>query len=123
MQAPSLRVAGALCYPGRNPNGAETMASMTFEIFQATLAEPHPPAGLDPLVQALWHEANGDWAAAHRLAQAQDDADGAWVHAYLHRVEGDLGNAGYWYRRAGKPASELPLRDEWTTIAKALLGD
>jgi hypothetical protein len=51
----------------------------------------------------------------------QDDADGAWVHAYLHRVEGDLANAGYWYRRAGKPASQAPLRDEWATIAKALL--
>ena len=69
-----------------------------------------PPAGVSPALAAMWHEAKGDWAAAHRLAQAEDDADGAWVHAYLHRVEGDLANAGYWYRRAGKPASEQPLR-------------
>lgn len=99
------------------------MASMTFEAFQSTLADPAPPAGLDPLVEAMWYEAKGDWDAAHRLAQAVDNADGAWVHAYLHRVEGDLSNAGYWYRRAGKPASQAPLRDEWTAIAKALLGE
>ena len=75
---------------------------MTFETFKATLGDPAPPVGLSPVVQALWHEAKGDWNEAHRLAQSQDDADGAWVHAYLHRVEGDLANAGYWYRRAGK---------------------
>jgi hypothetical protein len=97
------------------------MASMTFETFQATLADPAPPAGLAPLALAMWREAKGDWDVAHSLAQAQDDADGAWVHAYLHRVEGDLANAGYWYRRAGKPVSQAPLRDEWTTIAQALL--
>jgi hypothetical protein len=99
------------------------MAPMTFETFKASLADPAPPGGLAPVVQALWHEAKGDWDQAHRLAQAQDDADGAWVHAYLHRVEGDLANAGYWYRRAGRPASQDPLRDEWATIAKALLGE
>jgi hypothetical protein len=98
------------------------MASMTLATFRATLADARPPADQGPLVQALWHDAKGDWDAAHHLAQAQDDADGAWVHAYLHRVEVDLANAGYWYRRAGKPASEQPLRDEWTTIATALLG-
>jgi hypothetical protein len=97
------------------------MAPMTFETFKSTLADPEPPGGLSPVVQALWHEAKGDWLEAHRLAQSQDDADGAWVHAYLHRVEGDLANAGYWYRRAGKPASQAPLSDEWATIAKALL--
>jgi hypothetical protein len=99
------------------------MAPMTFETFKGTLADPAPPGGLAPVVQALWHEAKGDWDQAHRLAQAQDDADGAWVHAYLHRVEGDLANAGYWYRRAGRPASEMSLSDEWATIVKALLGE
>jgi len=97
------------------------MASMTFETFQSTLADPTPPAGLTPLVEAMWREAKGEWDAAHALAQAQDDADGAWVHAYLHRVEGDLANAGYWYRRADKQPSHEPLRDEWTTIVQALL--
>jgi hypothetical protein len=97
------------------------MASMTFETFQSTLADPAPPAGLDSLVEAMWREAKGEWDAAHRLAQAQDDADGAWVHAYLHRVEGDLSNAGYWYRRAGRPVAEQPLREEWDAITQALL--
>ncbi|MGH6916060.1 MAG: hypothetical protein ACREH3_20400 [Geminicoccales bacterium] len=97
------------------------MPAMTFEQFQASLDEPAPPAGLDPLQQALWHEAKGDWALAHELAQASEDADGAWVHAFLHRVEGDLANAGYWYRRAGRPVCELPLREEWRQVARALL--
>ena len=70
----------------------------------------------------MWHEAKGDWTRRIALAQSQDDADGAWVHAYLHRVEGDLANAGYWYRRAGKPASQQPLRDEWAAIVQTLLG-
>jgi len=97
------------------------MSAMTLEQFEATLDGAAPPAGLDPLQQALWHEAKGDWALAHELAQSIDDADGAWVHAYLHRVEGDLANAGYWYRRAGRPVCELPLRDEWREVATALL--
>ncbi len=97
------------------------MSSMTLEAFRDSLPAAAPPAGLDPALQALWHEANGDWPAAHRLAQAQDDAAGAWVHAYLHRVEGDLANAGYWYRRAGRPVCTEPLPAEWAAIAATLL--
>ncbi len=96
---------------------------MTLEEFRASLHAPAPPAGLSPALQALWHEASGDWPAAHRWAQAQDDAAGAWVHAYLHRVEGDLANAGYWYRRAGQPVCTRPRAEEWGTIAAALLAD
>jgi len=99
------------------------MAPISFEAFHASLAEAAPPVGVSPALAALWHEAKGDWDAAHRLAQSEDSAAGTWVHAYLHRVEGDLANAGYWYRRAGKPASQQPLRDEWTAIAKSLLGE
>jgi hypothetical protein len=98
------------------------MSSISLQAFHASLAGTAPPAGVRPALAAMWHEAKGDWDAAHRLAQSEDDAEGAWVHAYLHRVEGDLSNAGYWYRRAGKPQSEQPLRDEWTAIVKALLG-
>ena len=54
-------------------------------------------------LQAMWQDAKGQWDTAHKLAQAQKDETGAWVHAYLHRVEGDLPNAAHWYRRAGKP--------------------
>jgi hypothetical protein len=97
------------------------MGTITLEQFEAALDQAAPPAGLDPLQQALWHEAKGDWQRAHELAQDVDNAEGAWVHAYLHRVEGDLSNAGYWYRRAGRPVCELPLREEWREIARALL--
>lgn len=76
---------------------------------------------LPVLLQALWADAQGNWQAAHTLAQDVDDANGAWVHAYLHRREGDSGNAAYWYRRAGKPVCSLPLEAEWDAIAHALL--
>lgn len=94
---------------------------MDIEAFRGTLNDAAPPAGLSSALIALWHDAKGDWHAAHACAQAQDDADGAWVHAYLHRVEGDEANAGYWYRRAGRPHAQVPLADEWQTIAAALL--
>ncbi len=70
---------------------------------------------------ALWHDARGDWERAHESAQAGDDAGSAWVHAYLHRKEGDLGNAGYWYRRAGKPVCKMSLDEEWEEIVLELL--
>ena len=94
---------------------------MDLEAFRRSLADPAPPSALSPALAALWHEAKGDWHAAHRLAQSRDDADGAWVHAYLHRVEGDSGNAAYWYRRADRPHSQAPLAEEWREIAGALL--
>jgi hypothetical protein len=70
---------------------------------------------------ALWHDARGDWHAAHEAAQAIDDATGAWIHAYLHRKEGDASNAAYWYRRAARPVSRAELDAEWEEIAAALL--
>jgi len=79
------------------------------------------PATLPPLLRALWHDARGEWHAAHQLAQEVDDADGAWVHAYLHRKEGDADNAGYWYRRANQPVATDALPAEWERIATALL--
>jgi hypothetical protein len=93
-----------------------------FEEFRATLSAGTPPAGLNAPLQSLWYAAKGDWNRAHQLVQDDNGRDAAWVHAYLHRVEGDLGNAGYWYRRADRPASTAPLDDEWAEIGKALLG-
>jgi len=78
-------------------------------------------ATLPPLLHALWHDAHGDWASAHALAQDVDTTGGARIHAYLHRKEGDALNAGYWYRRAGQPAFTGPLDAEWTAIATTLL--
>lgn len=94
---------------------------MDLTAFRATLDGDAPPAGASRALQALWYEAKGDWQAAHRLAQAEDDAAGAWVHAYLHRVEGDEGNASYWYRRAGKPHASVPTKQEWDRIVSDLL--
>jgi len=97
------------------------MCAMTVDELQATLSDDAPPAGVPAAVQALWHDARGDWDEAHRVAQDIDDADGAWVHAYLHRKEGDLPNASYWYRRAGKTRTTAPLEEEWAEIARELL--
>ena len=79
------------------------------------------PSGLPPAVIAMWHLARGDWEHAHALAQDVRTPDGAWVHAHLHRVEGDEGNAAYWYARAGRPVSQVALDDEWVAITTALL--
>ncbi len=72
-------------------------------------------------VKALWWAARADWTQAHKVAQVDDGAPAAWVHAYLHRVEGDPENAAYWYARAGKPVATTSLDDEWQAIATALL--
>ena len=94
---------------------------MTIETFNAALLHDTPPAGWSRALQALWHQGKGDGDRAHQLAQAQDDAEGAWVHAHLHRAEGDVANARYWYRRAGREPSTAPLDDEFAAIAAALL--
>jgi hypothetical protein len=93
---------------------------MTIDEFRSTLKAATPPA-MRPLLLALWHDARGDWEKAHTLAQDIDDQSGAWVHAYLHRKEGDLGNAGYWYRRANQPVATDSLEAEWTRIVSVLL--
>ncbi len=98
-------------------------SSIDLKKFKTSLDGDAPPAGLGKALQALWYQAKGDWKRAHRLAQAQDDKNSAWVHGYLHRVEGDNANAGYWYRCAGKPRSSAPLEKEWEEIVAAILRD
>ncbi len=88
--------------------------------FKASLAHAKPADGLSPPLAALWWAAKGDWDAAHKIVMNEDSRDAAWVHAYLHRVEGDLSNAGYWYRRADKPVAKDSLEVEWQRIADAL---
>ena len=90
--------------------------------FRASLEGTAPAGELAPPLAALWWAAKGDWGRAHKLVQDEESTDAAWVHAYLHRVEGDLSNAGYWYRQAGRPAAKDPLEAEWERIASALLG-
>ncbi len=94
---------------------------MNINDFRNSLSADAPPKNLPHALQALWYDARGDWNGAHSHAQAQDDRAGAWVHAYLHRKEGDLANAGYWYHRADQPTANGTLEDEWTAIAEALL--
>jgi hypothetical protein len=94
---------------------------MTLAEFRDSLGASAPPPGLSPALVALWHDARGDWDAAHRAAQDEEGRDGAWVHAYLHRKEGNAGNAAYWYRRAGRPIAHGPLDAEWVAIVEALL--
>ena len=93
---------------------------MTLDEFRATIGST-APAGLTPLLSAMWHDAHGDWDQAHRLAQDVNTADGAWVHAYLHRREGDADNARYWYQRAGRPEASGTSEAEWTCIVQHLL--
>ena len=88
---------------------------------RATLSNAAPAPDLAPPLQALWWAAKGDWNKAHQIAQDDESADAAWVHAYLHRVEGDLGNASYWYRKAGQPVAKDSLEAEWERIASALI--
>ena len=94
---------------------------MTFDDFKATLDERDPPPTLSPALKALWQDARGQWDAAHQIAQDIDSNTGAWIHAYLHRKEGDQANAGYWYRRAGQSVAQDSLEEEWTRIVTALL--
>jgi hypothetical protein len=94
---------------------------MDLAAFRQSLADPLAPAGLGAALEALWHDANGDFQRAHQLAQSDEGGRGDWVHAYLHRKEGDEANAAYWYRRAGQPFRRDALEAEWRAIATALL--
>jgi len=96
---------------------------MSFEEFQTSVAQAKFPASVTAPLQALWHDAAGDWDKAHVCVQDDNSGDGAWVHAYLHRKEGDAGNAAYWYARARRPVvgDGVTLGDEWAQIARALL--
>jgi hypothetical protein len=89
--------------------------------FKASLSGTAPAPDLAPPLAALWWAAKGNWDQAHKIVQDESDANSAWVHAYLHRVEGDLGNAGYWYRQAAKPVAKDSLQAEWERIVFALI--
>jgi hypothetical protein len=89
--------------------------------FRASLSGTAPAPGFEPPLAALWWAAKGQWDQAHKIVMNEATATAAWVHAYLHRVEGDLGNAGYWYRQAGQPVAKDSLESEWERIVCALL--
>ncbi|HET7714875.1 MAG TPA: hypothetical protein VFK86_04545 [Bauldia sp.] len=94
---------------------------MDVDAFRKSTALDAPPEGTEGPLAALWHAAKGDWHKAHAIVQDDESKAGAWVHAYLHRVEGDHANAAYWYRKADKSVATMPLDDEWTAISGSLL--
>jgi hypothetical protein len=94
---------------------------MTFKEFKDSLRNTQPPAGLNNLLQALWYDAKGDWNAAHQIAQETSTREGSWIHAFLHRKEGDLSNASYWYHQAGEVMPSNPLEEEWGSIVRKFL--
>jgi hypothetical protein len=94
---------------------------MTIVEFKRSISKTKPPAGLAPVLAALWWAAKDDWDKAHGIVMKQDSREAAWVHAYLHRVEGGFENAGYWYRQARRNAATGDLAAEWAEIAAELL--
>jgi hypothetical protein len=96
--------------------------TMTIDNFRQSLSATEPTAGLPLALAGLWWDGKGDWTRAHESAQQDKGIEGSWVHAYLHRKEGDQSNAAYWYSRAGKPVCQEPLDAEWLNIVKVLLG-
>lgn len=95
---------------------------MTFEEFKSSVTTGAEPSQLRGELCALWHEARGDWDAAHGIVQDMTTREAAWVHAYLHRKEGDAGNAAYWYARADRPLSKESIEREWEAMVRELLG-
>lgn len=97
------------------------MIPKTFEEFESTLEQKGPPKEWPDALQSLWLDAKGDWEDSHNIAQDLQSQMGSWIHAYLHRKEGDKWNAGYWYRRANKPFPEYSLDEELRVLVKANL--
>ena len=94
---------------------------MKLQDYLSSLKDPSEPERCSPYLKALWHEKRGDWDAAHKIVQDINDRSAAWVHAYLHRREGDQGNAAYWYERADRPLPATSLDDEWHEIVGGLV--
>lgn len=93
---------------------------MTLDQFTASLDDTTAPTNLNPILKALWHDAKGDWEAAHEVAQSREGTPAYdRLHAYLHRKEGDVFNAGYWYRRAKAPTFSGTLDEEWRALVEA----
>ena len=94
---------------------------MTFESFKSSVALNRPPDNASPYLLSLWHDAKGNWEKAHTIIQDIDDRSASWIHAYLHRKEGDISNADYWYHRANKKRPNYSLEEEWNQIAREFL--
>lgn len=89
--------------------------------FKESLLTSSPPVGASEYIKALWYDAKNNWKKAHELIQSLPDKNASRIHAYLHRKEGDIGNADYWYAKAGKKRPSVSLGEEWEQIANDLL--
>ncbi len=96
---------------------------MNFEAFQASLKNDQPPAELNVYLQSLWYDARGDWESSHNLIQDIPDKPAAWIHAYLHRKEGDVWNANYWYNKAARRMPGYSLDQEWQELVRVFLSE
>ena len=94
------------------------MVIMTLDDFRKTLEQNQPPKGLNTYLESLWLDAKDDWEKAHTVVQNLNTPEAAWIHAYLHRKEGDAFNAGYWYRRAGRAVFTESLEQEWEQLVR-----
>ena len=94
---------------------------MQFEVFQQSIKDNKMPGGLSVYLKAMWYDENGDWNKAHSMVDDLEDNTACWVHAYLHRKEGDVWNADYWYRKAGRIRPVAGLEEEWRSISETLL--
>ena len=100
---------------------ADVFLLMTFEQFNQSLTQPSPPSAISEHLKALWYDAKGNWEKSHQIIQDIDDVNAAWIHAYLHRKESDIGNADYWYRRVGKKRPSVTLEEEWEIITREII--
>ena len=94
---------------------------MPVDEFKLSLSDSNPPESLNQYLVALWHDGKGAWDSSHDIAQDIEDPNGSWIHAYLHRKEGDEWNAGYWYRRAERPFFKGSLDEEWEQLVTEFL--
>ncbi len=95
---------------------------MDISFFKKSLAGDAPPEDATVYLKALWYDKKGDWNNAHNLIQDLQDKNASWIHAYLHRKEGDVANANYWYTRAGKTRYSGTIENEWEELLTALIG-
>lgn len=93
----------------------------TITEFKESLSLEQPISGYSAQLTSLWYDAKGDWHQAHMQVDQLNDKDSAWVHAYLHRKEGDIWNADYWYSKARQICPNIPLEEEWERLVLQFL--
>lgn len=94
---------------------------MTFEQFKNSIENSMPPTGISQYLESLWYDGKGNWEKSHQVIQDIEGSEAAWIHAYLHRKEGDIWNADYWYNRAGRKRPTIPLEKEWDELVRTFL--